>query len=340
MKLYGIPAKIINITESLYKNNRCTVRTEEGLSDWFQVETGVKQGCIMSPLLFGIAVDFIMRKCTKEQTGILWTDGKQLEDLDFADDIALISDTSENMQKKTTKLAEIAEKVGLQISHEKTKVMRNAICGDNNNRIQLGEQMIEEVTQFTYLGSCIDHNGELKKEIQTRIAKAATAFRALEKIWTSKILSTKTKLRIFNSNIISILIYACECWKVTREIENRLNSFENKCLRKILQIKWNEFKTSQEVRETSGQPLISDVIRRRRWKYIGHVCRRDNSRITKQALNWEAEGKRKRGRPRETLKRTILREAERVGLESMDEVVAAAQDRKEWRKTLEALCAV
>ena len=171
MKLYGIPAKIITITESLYKNNRCTVRTEEGLSDWFQVETGVKQGCIMSPLLFGIAVDFIMRKCTKEQTGILWTDGKQLEDLDFADDIALLSDTSEKMQKKTTKLAEIAEKVGLQISHEKTKVMKNAIC--SNNSIQLGEQRIEEVTQFTYLGSCIDHNGELKKRDSNKNSKSS-----------------------------------------------------------------------------------------------------------------------------------------------------------------------
>jgi hypothetical protein len=83
----------------LYDGYACPVRTEERLDDWFQVETGVKQGCILSPLLFGIVIDFIMNKCCLGNTGIEWAGGSKPEDLDFADDIALICDNINSRQK-------------------------------------------------------------------------------------------------------------------------------------------------------------------------------------------------------------------------------------------------
>ena len=338
LECYGIPACIVVIIEDMYANNQCAVRTDDGLSEWFDIQTGVKQGCILSPLLFGIAIDFVMRKCTNGKTGIPWLNGTHLEDLDFADDIALMSTSTEAMQRKTDQLASMAGRVGLQISFDKTKVMKSP--GSNGDRVQLEGKAIEEVDHFTYLGSCIDREGNTRKEVNSRIAKAAAAFRGLNKIWTSKVISMKTKLRLYNSNVLSVLTYGAESWRMTKETERRLDSFENKCLRKIMGIKWTEFKTTEEVRKTSEQEMVSKVIRKRRWKYVGHVCRREDTRIPKQVLNWDVDGKRKRGRPKETLKRTMMREAAQMGMQSMQAVMEAAQDRDSWRAKIEALCDV
>jgi hypothetical protein len=232
----------------------------------------------------------------------------------------------------------VASKVGLQISYEKTNILKTPTI--NNVDVTLESKMIQVKDQFTYLGSNFDCQGDTKKEIMIRIGKATSTFKSLSKIWNSKLYSLKTKLRIFNSNVISILTYASESWRTTKDMERKLNAFENKCLRKILNIKWDEFKTSEEIRELSGQEPVSNDIRLRRWRYVGHTLRRNDQRITKQALKWETCGSRKRGRPRETLKRTLIREARGAGLNSMLEIFGVAQDRAEWRKRLRALCDV
>ena len=81
----------------------------------------------------------------------------------------------------------------------------------------------------THLGSNFDCTGNVKKEIMIRIGKATSAFKSLNKIWNCKLYSIKTKLRIFNSNVVSILTYASESWKMTKDIESKLNAF-GKCL--------------------------------------------------------------------------------------------------------------
>jgi hypothetical protein len=86
------------------------------------------------------------------------------------------------------------------------------------------------------------------------------------------------------------------------------------------------------------QPPVSSKIKERRWRYVGHVFRRDNQRITKQAVQWETTEKRIRGRPRETLKRTLIRETELAGFESLKEIEKLTQDKDSWREILQALC--
>lgn len=242
------------------------------------------------------------------------------------------------MQEKTDSLSSLASKIGLEINKEETKIMKIPL--NQNGKIHVEGTDIEEVNQFAYLGSYIDQDGDTRKEVRIRIAKAPSILKNLENIWNSKVISTKTKLRLFNSNVISTLIYACESWKTTKEIEKKLDSFENKCLRKILGIKWNEFKNNAEIRQMTEQQPVSWVIRKRRWTYVGHLMRRNDQRIPKQAIKWNTTGRRKRGRPRETLKRTLLREAKLTGIKSFDEVERLAEDRKNWRTTLRALCDV
>ena len=83
-----------------------------------------------------------------------------------------------------------------------------------------------------------------------------------------------------------------------KAIEEKLITFENKCLRKIMNIRWYEFKTNKEIREMSKQSYITTIIRNRRWGYYGHAMRMNNPKIPKQLAKWNTTGKRNRGRPK------------------------------------------
>ena len=98
------------------------------------VKTGVRQGCLLSPFLFLLAIDWIMKKTTKyRRNGIQWTPWSQLEDLDFADDLALISHSHQQMQEKTELLNTVSTQLGLNINRSKTSILKANT--KNNNPI-------------------------------------------------------------------------------------------------------------------------------------------------------------------------------------------------------------
>jgi len=101
LELYCIPSKYINIFKALYRDLSCCIRTREGNTDMFSILTGVRQGCILSPFLFLIVIDFVLRKTTEGHNfGIIWGQ-KKLADLDFADDLALLCHTQQALQDMT-----------------------------------------------------------------------------------------------------------------------------------------------------------------------------------------------------------------------------------------------
>ena len=181
--------------------------------------------------------------------------------------------------------------------------------------------------------------GDSTPEISTRIALASGAFNKLSNIWKSKTLSKHTKLKIFNSCVIPVLTYGCESWKSTVALDKKLDNFENKCLRRILNLHWTDFRTNTQLRQETRQDTVSNFIRKRRWSYIGHVLRMDRSRLPCQALIWAPVGKRKRGRPRETLRRTIIREGSFGGPVNVQDLQQMAANRQTWNAMTTALCA-
>ena len=112
------------------------------------------------------------------------------------------------------------------------KIMANdersiAVDGDN----------LERVDRFVYLGSTMCEDGDVRREIRTRIGKASSAFNNMKKVWNSSGISQKTKLKLFNAIVIAVLLYGCESWKGLRDVELRVRRFESNCLRKIMKIR-------------------------------------------------------------------------------------------------------
>lgn len=116
MAKYGIPEKIVKMVRVFYDDFKCTVEDQGETCEWFDIKTGVEQGCNMSGVLFLIVMDWIMRRAVGSgENGIKW---KFTSKLDFADDIVLLSSTKHQIQDKTTRLDEEARRVGLHKSDE------------------------------------------------------------------------------------------------------------------------------------------------------------------------------------------------------------------------------
>ena len=132
MRSYSIPEKIVKMMKVMYSGSEGVVIDGSGVFVWFEVKTCVKQGCCMSGFLFLLVVDWVMRNTTKHgNTGIRWKFNNFLrEDLDFADDLALISSSRSHIQTKVSNLGCYAKMTGLKINTVKTMMMcRNNTSG-------------------------------------------------------------------------------------------------------------------------------------------------------------------------------------------------------------------
>nr|KAG5707084.1 hypothetical protein BaRGS_011795 [Batillaria attramentaria] len=115
------------------------------------------------------------------------------------------------MQEKTNHVAAASAQVGLNIHKGKSKILKTNAA--SNNPITLDGKALEEA--FTYLGSVIDKQGGTDTDVKARIGKARATFIQLRNIWSSKELSVKTKVRIFNTSVKAVLLYGAETWRIT-----------------------------------------------------------------------------------------------------------------------------
>jgi hypothetical protein len=123
---------------------------------------------------------------------------------------------------------------GLEINSSKTEEIRvNTIV---KQRFRLNGEDIKRSSDFCYLGSIVDENGGTSREVSARIQKARGSFFKLRRVWLSKSLRKCTKIRIFNACVKSVLLYGCETWLATKEIQRKIRTFVNRCLRYILRI--------------------------------------------------------------------------------------------------------
>ena len=278
----------------MYEDATYQVIHDGKLTEPFSVQTGVRQGCLLSPIIFLMVVYWVTRKSTAGQkTCIQWTFNHQLEDLDFADDISLLSHKQQDAQKKLCCVVEEAEKTGLQINTGKTKVMR--VNNKNQDPVKLHDEENKKVDKFVYLGSVVIKDGGTDEDIKSRINKARHVFNTLRQIWRSKALSVRNKIRVFNTNVKSFLLYGSETWQVTNTITLKLQTFTNRCLRNILNIRWSEVVSNEELCNKTKQVTLETEIKKRKWGWIGHTLRKPAGNITRQALDWNQQGKRKVG---------------------------------------------
>lgn len=333
----GVPQKLIQLIKSMYVSASCRIQHEGKLSRKINVGTGVRQGCVMSPLLFNIVLDIVMSHAMSGNRGIGWGLLNRLNDLEYADDICLFSHRYSDMNMQLQRLTELAKNAGLKINIGKTKVMR--INTENLNIFTIDNVPLEEVNSFCYLGAVITTSGGSGADIANRIKKATQAYGQLKKIWNSSTLSRRVKLNIFNSNVRSTLLYGCETWNAAPRDMHALQVFINKCLRRILRVFWPQYISNNRLWHQTNQSPINIEIQRRKWNWIGHTIRKPVTDIARTAIEWNPQGSRRRGRPAHTWRRQIETEVSNMQT-SWNEVKNIAMNRSRWKDFVEALCSL
>ena len=147
----------------------------------------------------------------------------------------------------------------------------------------------------------------------------------------------RTKFRIFNSKVKPVLLYGCETWWTTQTMQQKIQTFFNTCLRHIYKIQWQEKIRNEDLWERAGQEPVAKQILRRMWGWIGHTLRKPASSTTRQALTWNPQGKRKRGRPHNSWRRDTEAELKQQGT-NWSGMTRAAWNRVQWQGVVDGLC--
>ena len=343
----GCPPNLYSMIRSFHDDMKATIQYEGSMSEPFNIKSGVKQGCVLAPTLFGIFFSLLLKHAFGTSTEGVYmhtrSDGKlyniarlraktkirktTIRDMLFADDAAVTAHTEHGLQQLMDRFSHACRDFGLTISLKKTNVLGQDV--DTPPVTTIDNYQLEVVHEFTYLGSTITDNLSLDAELNKRIGKAATTLgRLATRVWENPKLTTKTKMAVYNASVVSTLLYGSEAWTTYSKQERKLNSFHLRSLRRILGISWKDKVPNTEVLHRAGLPTMYTLLRQRRMRWIGHVRRMEDGRIPKDILCGElAVGKRPRGRPQLRYKDVCKRDMKALEIdpESWEDIAADLQ---------------
>jgi len=326
MDSYGIDSKLVRLLKEVNSNAKAAVRVCGEIGPWFNIGRGTRQGDPISPDIFITLLERVLDK-TREKEGGVKINGESINNLCFADDIDLIDEDIQRLESTAQELSNEGKRYGLVMNFEKTKTM---VFGAKEapRRMEIDGNQLENVEKFTYLGCIETYDLDVKKEVWARIAKATAALKAMDKVWKSKSIHLKIKLEVLRTCVFSSMLYGCETWTVTKEMESKILAFERKCYRKVLGIGWMQKMTNSELyARIEVTENLMQIIITRKLELFGHICRMGDDRKIKTVVFGRMEGVNVRGRPHKEWLDNITEWCEAP----IQDQAHAALDRRKWR---------
>ena len=282
---YSLPKETVAAITILYRNTKVKVRSPDGDTEYFDIVAGVLQGDMLAPYLFIICLDYVLRtlidkikencfELTKKRSRRY--PAKTITNADYADDIAILANTPNQAEVLLHSLEQAATGIGLHVNAHKTEYMCFNQTGDIST---LDRTSLKQVDKFTYLGSSISST---EKDIDTRLTKAWTAIDKLSIIWKLD-LTDKMKHSFFQAAVMSILLYGCTTWTLTKRLEKKLDGNYTRMLWAILNKSWRQHSTKHQL--YGHLPPITKTIQVRWTRHPRH-CRRSRDELISDVLLW------------------------------------------------------
>ena len=224
LKEMGIPDHLTCLLRNLYAGQEATVRTGHGTTDCIsgtaeisiqsiQIGKGVCQGCILSPCLFNLYAEYIMRNTglEKAQAGIKIS-GRNISNLRYADVTTLMAEIEEELKSLLMKVKEKSEKVGLKLNIHKTKIMASGPI----TLWEIDGETVETVIEFILEGSKITADGDCSHDTKRRLLFGRKAMTNLDSILKSRDITLATNVHLVKVMVFPVVMYGCESWTVKK----------------------------------------------------------------------------------------------------------------------------
>ena len=199
----GVPDHLTCLLRNLYAGQEATVQTGHGTTHWFQIGKGVRQGFILSPCLFILHAEDIMRNAWMEeaQAGIRIA-GRNINKLRYADDTTLKAECEEELKSLSMKVKEASKNVGLKLNIQKTKIMASGPI----TSWQIDGETMETVTVFILRGSKITADGNCSHEIKRRLLLGRKIMTNLDSIFKSRDITLPTKVCLVKAMVFPVVM--------------------------------------------------------------------------------------------------------------------------------------
>ena len=328
----NIDGKDWRLIQNLYWKQRAAVRVGDELSEWQEIRRGVRQGCVLSPDLFNIYSEMIMRTVEEDLEGIK-IGGRNLTNIRYADDTALIADSESKLQALVDCLVRESSVKGLSVNITKTQVMVISKSDTQETaNITIEGKRLEQVSRFSYLGSIITQNGRCDEDIKTRIIIAKEAFNKVKNLVTNTSISVRLRKRFIRAYAWSTFLYGSEAWNISKVMERRIEALEMWLYRRMLKIPWVDHISNEQVLQRAGAKReMMNSIRKKQLRFLGHTMR--EQQLESLCLMGKVEGRRGRGRPRIKFVDGLARSC--GGGMSATEMLRLTGSRQEWRRMVD-----
>ena len=220
-----------------------TVGTGHGTTDWFQIGKGVHQGCTLSPCLFNLYAEYIMRNVGLEeaQAGIKIS-RRNINNLRYADGTTLMEE-SEELKNLLIKVKEESEKVGLKLNIQKTKIMASGPI----TSWQIDGETVETVSDFIFLGSRITADGDCSHEIKRCLLLGRKVMANLDSILKSRDITLSTKVCLVKAMVFPVVMYGSASWTIKKAECQTIDAFELCCWRRLMRVPWTAGRSNQSI---------------------------------------------------------------------------------------------
>ena len=228
---YGVNGQLLRAVKSFYCRPEVCVRVNGKQSKPFHVGVGLRQGCVLSPLLFIVYMNWIDKCSHADECATIGN--CKISRLLFADDLVQLSSTESGLQRVLNIFADACNTAGMKISTAKTEALHLSRNPDQCV-LQVNGVTLKQVEKFKYLGVAFTSDGRQNEELDTRIGKACAVMRALHySVVMKRELSKKAKLSFFKAVFVPILTCGHESWAMTKRARSQVQASEMRFLQKI-----------------------------------------------------------------------------------------------------------
>lgn len=273
---YGVMPETSRLIANLYNGAHGSLSWKGLTTECFETPVGVRQGCPLSPVLFNLYTEAMMREWKEEVSHLLPPDvsGDKYWELRYADDLVLFARSAEDATFMLEKLDFIANSYGLKLHPGKTEHL--ALNGPDIP-ITLHGSPIKSTTNFRYLGCIINNSLDDSTEIRSRIAIAKSALNTCIYLQKSRI-HIETKLHLARTLILSKMLYGASSWTISTISAKSIDAFGRTMWRKLLGVKWSDFVSNTELSQRIGDrwQLTEATLLNQQWTWLGHFQRHTN----------------------------------------------------------------